>query len=85
VNSVNDRETLGYTARDYIEVIVRMLNRANKPRRIGVQRSRNRDTIYQAEALISHLVYLEAGEVEIDSAEIRVRFGADLRYRHGLI
>jgi len=63
---VNDRETEGYTARDYIDVIVNMLNRANKPRRHYNERSSKRRLIYPPRDLVSHLVYLEAGEVPID-------------------
>lgn len=71
LNCKNDRETLGYAARDYIDAIVSMLNRANKPRRGGVHESGRRKPIYAAEDLISHLIYLEAGEVEINPVEIR--------------
>jgi hypothetical protein len=72
---MNDRETEGYNARDYIEVIVTMLNTADKPRRHHGEGSGRRRSFYHARDLVSHLVYLEAGEVPINPAEIAVRSG----------
>ncbi|KZT61438.1 UPF0052-domain-containing protein [Calocera cornea HHB12733] len=70
LNAKNDRETHGYKASDYIRAIVRSLNRAD----LGGQRSeplhppRRRETqsSYPVSAYVTHLFYLEGGEVFVD-------------------
>ncbi|EJU01793.1 UPF0052-domain-containing protein [Dacryopinax primogenitus] len=77
LNAKNDRETHGYKASDYIRAIVRSLNRAD----LGGQRSkplhppRRRETqsSYPVSAYVTHVFYLEEGEVVVDIPDVTVR------------
>ncbi len=69
VNTCNDRETTGYSARDYVDAIVRTLNRSDRPRR---PESNKRRTEHPADALITHVVHTENGEVPIDTWDLLV-------------
>lgn len=62
VNSHNDRETPGYTAMDYIDTIATML-RHYDPAEIP----------WETSSFISHIAYLEAGEVEVDTEAVEAR------------
>lgn len=70
VNSSNDRETPGYTASEYASTILEMLRRYDKPRRPHVITSDQR-----ANRLITHVVYLEGGNVRVDETAMKVRSG----------
>lgn len=72
VNSSNDRETPGYTASEYASTILEMLRRYDKPRRPHVTTSDQR-----ANRLITHVVYLEGGNVKVDEFAMKVCFGSD--------
>jgi hypothetical protein len=67
VNSSNDRETPGYTASEYASTILEMLRRYDKPRRPHVITSDQR-----ANRLITHVVYLEGGNVRVDEFAMKV-------------
>lgn len=67
VNSDNDRETPKYTASEYASTILEMLRRYDKPRRPHVITSDQR-----ASRLITHVVYLEGGNVRLDETAMRV-------------
>jgi len=67
VNSSNDRETPGYTASEYAATILEMLRRYDKPRRPHVITSDQR-----ANRLITHVVYLEGGNVKVDEFAMKV-------------
>lgn len=73
VNSSNDRETPGYTASEYASTILEMLRRYDKPRRPHVITSDQR-----ANRLITHVVYLEGGNVRVDETSMRVRLSHDI-------
>ncbi|KAJ9101732.1 hypothetical protein QFC21_003071 [Naganishia friedmannii] len=66
LNFKNDRETEGYVAIDYVNAIVASLNRYNKPRRGEEERSRR----YEVRQLLTHMVYLEGGKVDVDVAAL---------------
>lgn len=68
MNFKNDRETDGYTAIDYVNAIVSSLNGYNKPRK-GDGRSRRH---YEIRQLLTHLVYLEGGQVSVDAEALNV-------------
>jgi hypothetical protein len=68
VNSVNDRETTGYSAADYVNAILRTLKHYD-------QHVRGRSALGtddRSQNLITHLIVLEGGEVLVDSNEIQV-------------
>lgn len=67
VNSSNDRETPAYTASEYASTILEMLRRYDKPRRPHVITSDQR-----ANRLITHVVYLEGGNVRVDEFAMNV-------------
>lgn len=75
VNFKNDRETDGYVAIDYVNAIVASLNRYNKPRRGEDEPSRR----YEVKQLLTHLVYLEGGNVNVDAVALEVRCVTRLR------
>ncbi|OAX42565.1 UPF0052-domain-containing protein [Rhizopogon vinicolor AM-OR11-026] len=60
LNSKNDRETDGYTAVDYIRAIASVLNSQYSLGGIG------NATRYPISAFVTHLVYLEGTEIEVD-------------------
>ncbi|KAF9651293.1 UPF0052-domain-containing protein [Thelephora ganbajun] len=62
LNSKNDRETEGYTAVDFINAIVRMLNSVHDMDTISMS--------YPTSAFITHLVYLYDTEVAADVQKI---------------
>lgn len=68
MNFKNDRETDGYTALDYVNAIVSSLNRYNKPQK-GDGRPRRH---YEIRQLLTHLVYLEGGQVSVDAEALNV-------------
>jgi hypothetical protein len=78
VNSNNDRETDGYTAVDYVNTIVRTLNESKRSKRgnsgeimmPGVKIKTHRN--YETSRLVTHLVYLEKGKVEVDLGQLQV-------------
>jgi hypothetical protein len=70
VNSSNDRETPGYTASEYASTILEMLRRYDKPRRPHVITSDQR-----ANRLITHVVFLEGGNVKVDENAMKVWSG----------
>jgi hypothetical protein len=78
VNCDNDRETAGYTALDYVQAIVDSLNNAsNKTKqntqlrvRTGIRSKSSR--LYEHNRLITHLIYLEGGRVEVDELQLMV-------------
>lgn len=78
VNSNNDRETDGYTAVDYVDTIVRTLNESKRSKRgdtgeivmPGIKTKTQRR--YETNRLITHLVYLEKGKVEVDRTRLQV-------------
>ena len=78
VNSNNDRETDGYTAVDYVSTIVRTLNESKRSKRgnsgeimmPGIKTKTRRS--YETNRLITHLVYLERGKVEVDLEHLQV-------------
>jgi hypothetical protein len=72
VNSSNDRETPGYTASEYASTILEMLRRYDKPRRPHVITSDQR-----ANRLITHVVYLEGGNVRVDEFAMKVCYSGD--------
>lgn len=68
VNSVNDRETTGYSAADYVNAIIGTLKHYD-------QQVRGRSILGMDDIghnVITHLVVLEGGEVPVDSNEIEV-------------
>lgn len=67
MNSDNDRETPGYTASEYASTILEMLRRYDKPRRPHVITNEQR-----ASRLITHVVCLEGGNVNVDETAIKV-------------
>lgn len=69
VNARNDRETMGYTASDYVSAIVRSLNDSNAAKKQGKHGSTNNShhLVYPQTALVTHLVYLESGRVPVDA------------------
>lgn len=69
MNFKNDRETDGYTAIDYVNAIVSSLNRYNKPRKGDGRAPRQ----YEVRQLLTHLVYLEGGQVSVDANALQVR------------
>ncbi|BEI83043.1 hypothetical protein CcaverHIS002_0309110 [Cutaneotrichosporon cavernicola] len=70
LNSVNDRETPGYTAMDYIDTIANMLRHYDVP--VPLQ---NRDDmiLWETSSFITHVAYLEGGKVEVDEQAITAR------------
>jgi hypothetical protein len=74
VNSSNDRETPGYAASEYASTILEMLRRYDKPRRPHVITSDQR-----ANRLITHVVYLEGGNVRVDETSMKVGYPDILR------
>ncbi|WVQ83086.1 hypothetical protein IAT38_005224 [Cryptococcus sp. DSM 104549] len=71
LNSTNDRETPGYTASEYITTIVAMLRHYDKPKR---NRPNNQPLVgptWKAVDLVSHVVYLGGGKVEVDEGKIK--------------
>ncbi|WVR06371.1 hypothetical protein IAU60_003402 [Kwoniella sp. DSM 27419] len=67
LNSSNDRETPAYTASEYINTVLTMLRHYDKPRRTrGHLSGSPAESIWKPTDLISHMVYLEGGQVEID-------------------
>ncbi|KIJ53415.1 hypothetical protein M422DRAFT_155365 [Sphaerobolus stellatus SS14] len=69
LNSVNDRETDGYTAIDYISAIVETLRTRYSPRPNPLIPALSGD--YPATAFITHLLYLEGSDVEVDVQAIQ--------------
>ncbi|VDB86822.1 unnamed protein product [Peniophora sp. CBMAI 1063] len=67
LNSENDRETMDYTAVDYIQAIVNALSARyqNEPYGLG-----NANTIFPVSAFITHLVHLQGSTVPVDIAAI---------------
>ncbi|KAK7692776.1 hypothetical protein QCA50_004409 [Cerrena zonata] len=70
LNSQNDRETDGYTALDYIDTIARTLNATYTASYSGL---RDAYTTYPVSAFITHLVYLEGTNIEIDTSMITAK------------
>ncbi|ORY28452.1 hypothetical protein BCR39DRAFT_534729 [Naematelia encephala] len=68
LNVVNDRETPGYTAIEYVDAVVSTLRRSDRPHKHGT--SRGNGSAWPDSKLVSHLVYLEEGAVEVDPAAI---------------
>ncbi|PIL30733.1 hypothetical protein GSI_06901 [Ganoderma sinense ZZ0214-1] len=64
LNSVNDRETDGYTAVEYIRIIARTLNESHQPKTFGGLSKA--ETTYPISAFITHLVYLKGTGIEVD-------------------
>ena len=54
---------------DYVNAIVASLNRYNKPRRGEEEPSRR----YGVRQLLTHMVYLEGGKVNVEAAALEVR------------
>ncbi|KII86481.1 hypothetical protein PLICRDRAFT_700522 [Plicaturopsis crispa FD-325 SS-3] len=67
LNTQNDRETDGYTAVDYINAIVRTLNEQYHVQPYGLG---GVTTTYPVSAFITHLVYLQGCEVEVNVPRI---------------
>jgi hypothetical protein len=63
VNSKNDRETPSYRASDYVQAILDTLGRFGR---------RNQPNQWKSTNLVSHLVHLEGGLVELDKANLNV-------------
>ncbi|KAI0668661.1 UPF0052-domain-containing protein [Trametes maxima] len=68
LNSVNDRETDGYSAVDYIRTIAQTLNDGHHAHTYGGLSKA--DTTYPVSAFITHLVYLKGTGVEVDIPSI---------------
>ncbi|KAH9938994.1 UPF0052-domain-containing protein [Epithele typhae] len=68
LNSVNDRETDGYTAVDYVRTIAQTLNDGHHVRSYGGLSKA--DTRYPISAFITHLVYLKGTAVAVDVRQI---------------
>ncbi|KAK2461746.1 hypothetical protein APHAL10511_006209 [Amanita phalloides] len=62
LNSVNDRETEGYSAVDYIRVIVNTLNANYNSQPFGLG---NMTTTYPVSAFITDMVYLKGTNIEV--------------------
>ncbi|RXK36105.1 hypothetical protein M231_06653 [Tremella mesenterica] len=62
LNSKNDRETPHYKASDYVKTILTTLRTYDRPTRSP--------STWEAGRLLTHLVYLVGGEVEVDRDEI---------------
>lgn len=69
VNSVNDRETPGYVASEYIMTILGALRHYDKPKR---QTSLAMPTVWEATRLVTHVVCLDGAKVELDTELIEV-------------
>jgi len=67
LNSINDRETDGYTAIDYIHAIAGSLNSHYAIRHYGLGGA---STTYPISAFVTHLVYVKESHVLVDEEEI---------------
>ncbi|KAH0838708.1 UPF0052-domain-containing protein [Lanmaoa asiatica] len=63
LNGINDRETDGYTAVDYVKTIVGVLNSDYQKPSYGLG---NASTVYPISAFITHLIWLEGTLIEVD-------------------
>ncbi|WVW84640.1 hypothetical protein I302_106674 [Kwoniella bestiolae CBS 10118] len=71
LNSSNDRETPEYTASEYLSTILDMLRHYDKPKRNknngpGPNQGSMAESNWKPSDLISHVIYLEGGKVNID-------------------
>lgn len=64
---MNDRETDGYTAVDYVRTIATILNTHYQKPPYGLG---NVQTIFPISAFVTHLVYLEGTSVVLDENEL---------------
>ena len=71
VNAINDRETPGYTAADYVTSLLSSLRHYDKPARPKTDGAMPK-TVWESRTLITHIVYLEGGRVEMDEEAIEV-------------
>ena len=60
---MNDRETPGYTASEYITSILSTLRHYDRPKR---QAGYVMPTVFEAKRLVSHVAYLEGSKVELN-------------------
>ncbi|KIM51678.1 hypothetical protein SCLCIDRAFT_142755 [Scleroderma citrinum Foug A] len=67
LNGMNDRETDGYTAVDYVRTIATILNTHYQKPPYGLG---NVQTIFPISAFVTHLVYLEGTSVVLDENEL---------------
>lgn len=70
VNSVNDRETPGYSAMDYIDTVANILRHYDVPP--PLQTSPEDVIPWETASFITHVAYLEGAEVAVDEASIQV-------------
>jgi len=63
LNAVNDRETNGYSAVDYVLTIVETLNASYSARPFGLG---NVSTTYPVSAFITDMVYLKRTDIDVD-------------------
>lgn len=67
LNSTLDRETPGYTAMDFVEAI-----RSACSAHYGEEHGHGRPRELEAKELISHVVYIEQGEVQVEVDQLQV-------------
>ncbi|KAG8761615.1 hypothetical protein FRC11_013504 [Ceratobasidium sp. 423] len=73
LNAQNDRETEGYTAEDYVNAIVRVLNRHDRLSHKALKGTQTPDFLirdYPISAFVTHVVYLRGSSIQVNQARL---------------
>ncbi|CAE6346433.1 unnamed protein product [Rhizoctonia solani] len=73
LNGQNDRETEGYTAEDYVNAIVRVLNRHDRLSHKALKGTQTPDFLirdYPVSAFVTHVVYLRGSSIQVDQGRL---------------
>lgn len=77
---MNDRETPGYTASEYVNSIIGCLRHCDRPSNIR-NTAFGQAAIWEPRKLVTHIAYLEGARVQLDPTPIEVRLhSASWRY-----
>lgn len=73
LNGQNDRETEGYTAEDYVNAIVRILNRHDRLSHKALKGTQTPDFLirdYPVSAFVTHVVYLRGSNIQVNQVKL---------------